>query len=76
MRKWLAGRATDIIKDIYQGKFYVRGFTNPICVDPIAFMEWAMYRDVDKIIGFLNKGDEYKGEHIFLSRSQHMWSAW
>ncbi|AOZ93614.1 hypothetical protein [Paenibacillus crassostreae] len=59
MRKWLAGRAQDIVKDVYQGKFYVRGFTNPIAVDPIAFMEWAMYRDVDKIVGFLHKGEFY-----------------
>ncbi|WP_311764975.1 DNA-methyltransferase [Paenibacillus agricola] len=59
MRKWLAGRAQDIVNDVYQGKFYVRGFTNPIAVDPIAFMEWAMYRDVDKIVGFLHKGEFY-----------------
>jgi hypothetical protein len=57
MRKYLAGQAKFIIEDVFEGRFYVRGTTQYIVCDVIAFAEWVIYRDLEKLNGFIKKGE-------------------
>lgn len=59
IRKYMSGRAREIIADTLQGRLFVKGFTNYIASDLIAFAEWAMFRESDKVNGYLNKSEFY-----------------